>query len=136
VLALPLGRVGDVPQRRPADERPADRRKAAPRGLPAPVRIAKLRPSDPAASLHGGEISEDRDGVRVRARIRVRDPELVLYRWKRHARHFDRAAERLSPQVARPGQLALERHVRHDDNLVDLRRECSEAARGRADGRA
>ena len=57
VVALPLEGTQRVAKRGPADERAGYRRKAALRGLPAPVRIAQLRAGDAAASAREGEVA-------------------------------------------------------------------------------
>ena len=46
MVALALEWSRDVAERRPADERPAHRREAAPRGLPAAVGVAQLWAGD------------------------------------------------------------------------------------------
>src|SRR5262245_38810633 len=73
MTALTALRVEDASQRRATDERAANGRKASPRRLSAPVRVAELRPGDTAPWSVRGKVPKDPDRVRRGIRIRVRD---------------------------------------------------------------
>ncbi len=79
VAALPFERREQLPQRRPPDERAADGRKAAARRLPRAVAVEHLRTADTGARMLFHERAQNRDRIRLRHGVRVRDQdELVL----------------------------------------------------------
>jgi hypothetical protein len=79
VLPLPAQRREQQTQRRAPHECCADRREAAARRLPGAVAVQHLRARDAAPRAFGHEVAQDRDRVRLRNRVGVRDQhELVL----------------------------------------------------------
>src|SRR5436309_7491340 len=130
MVALALEWSRDVAERRPADERPAHRREAAPRGLPAAVGVAQLWAGDAAAWPLGGEIAQDPDRVRRRLGVGVRDDDELAARLGDAP--VDVRAEAARPSVFDEAgvrrQLDVERQVCHYDQLPDLRCEAGEAA--------